>query len=359
VTAVTAPQPEKLPLSPMLFQYLVGLFTLKHGLGVNYHVTLGDEVPDEASGMRRDVDITVATPDGEVYEFAGYEVKHWKKKLDVSHVEALAMKLNDMPTVTQRAIVCSSGYTEGAIKKAAHHGVDLYVIKEWTTPIEEQFPDLAPMKGPPSEVFRGSQFYLTWPEWHIEAHMDNAPQMDLIPWDTPLFDADGQPHPAYVDFRSFTEAMLVLSTDILFGTQPMKERIGPMWEALLSHGAIPMPDNPRWPFGHTFGIDKQEVYIRATDDALYRIEAVTVQGQLSWEYSPMLYLAMEKVPTGEMFATALVGVSPVPGRMIATIIPTQGRNLTLAKVALNPGQLNILKQLELHLGGEAPVTSPT
>lgn len=68
---------------------------------------------------------------------------------------------------------------------------------------------------------------------------------------------------------------------------------------------------------------------------------------------------MEKVPTGEMFATALVGVSPVPGRIIATVIPTQGRDLTLAKVALNRDQLNILKQLELHLGGEAPVTPPT
>jgi Restriction endonuclease len=255
---------KKLPLSPMLFQYLVGLFTLKHGAGVNYHVTLGDEIPDEASGTRRDVDVTVATPDGEVYEFAGFEVKHWKKKLDVSHVEALAMKLKDMPSVTQRAIVCSSGYTDGAVKKAAHHGVDLYVIKEWTTPIEEQFPDLAPMKGPPSEVFRGSQFYLTWPEFHIQAHMENAPPMDLIPWRTTLYDADGKQHPVYADFRSFTEAMLVVSTDILYPTQPMKDRIAPMWEALISKGAIPMPDNPRWPFGHTFGTEKAEAYLRTS-----------------------------------------------------------------------------------------------
>jgi hypothetical protein len=168
----------------MLLQYLVGLYNLKHGSAAQYHVTLGDMVADEASGTLRDVDVTVTTPDG-AHEFAGYEVKHWTKKLDVSHVEALAAKLNDMPTVTERAIVCSSGYTEPAIKKAEYHGVDLYVIKEWTAPVEEQFPDLAPMKGPPAEVFRGSQFHLTWLERSFYLHVD-APYFDIA-GGAPLF----------------------------------------------------------------------------------------------------------------------------------------------------------------------------
>lgn len=60
---------------------------------------------DEASGTLRDVDVTVTTSDGGVRGFAGFEVKRWVKKLDVSHVEALATKLNDMPGITQRAIV--------------------------------------------------------------------------------------------------------------------------------------------------------------------------------------------------------------------------------------------------------------
>jgi hypothetical protein len=282
-----------------------------------------------------------------VYEFAGFEVKHWAKKLDVSHVEALATKLKDMPAVTQRAIVCSSGYYEPAIKKAEYHGIDLYVIKEWTTPVEEQFPDLAPMKGPPAEVFRGSQFYLTWPEWSIYLHVA-APHFD-IPWDAPLFDAEGKQHPLYPDFGTFSEEMLVVSTDFLCDSKPMQDRLGPQMEALLSRGSTPMPDNPRWPFGHTFEVANAEVYVRASDNALHRVDAVTLQGQLSWEYSPMLYLAMEKVPTGEMFATALVGVSPVPGRMEAIMIPTKGRTLGIRRVRLNRDQLNIIKQLELAL----------
>jgi hypothetical protein len=111
---------EKLPLSPILVQYLVGLCNLKwHAAATNLNVTLGDMVPDEASGEPRDVDVTVTmdTPDG-VFAFMGYEVKHWKSKLDVSDVEALAVKLKDMPAVTHRAIVCTSGYTGPAVKKA-------------------------------------------------------------------------------------------------------------------------------------------------------------------------------------------------------------------------------------------------
>jgi hypothetical protein len=330
----------------MLFQYLVGLFTLKHGSAVNYHVTLGDEVPDEASGTRRDVDVTVSTPDGEVYEFAGFEVKHWTKKLDVSHVEALAAKLKDMPAVTQRAVVCSSGYTEAAIKKAAYHGVDLYVIKEWTTPIEEQFPDLAPMKGPPAEVFRGNQFHLAWPERFVYLHVP-GPYFE-VGWDTPLFDAEGKKHPVYPDFATFSDGMLVYSTNILCLTKPMLDRVKPEMEALTTSGSITIPE-PRWPFGHTFEVASAEVYVRASDNELHRVDMVTIQGQLCWVYSPMFYLAMEKVPTGEMFATALVGVSPVPGRMSALMIPTEGRNLTGRNVLLNRDQLNIIKQLELAL----------
>jgi hypothetical protein len=95
---------EKLPLSPMLVQYLVGLCALKwNANAVNVDVTLGDMVPDDASGTKRDVDVTVTadTPDG-VYAFKGYEVKHWSSPLDVADVEALALKLKDMPSEPPR-----------------------------------------------------------------------------------------------------------------------------------------------------------------------------------------------------------------------------------------------------------------
>lgn len=58
---------------------------------------------------------------------------------------------------------------------------------------------------------------------------------------------------------------------------------------------------------------------------------------------------MEKAATGEMFASALVGISPVPGRMTAVMVPVQGRNLSIRNVQLDRSQLNILKQMELIL----------
>lgn len=129
-------------------------------------------------------------------------------------------------------------------------------------------------------------------------------------------------------------------------TKPMQDRLGPVGEALQKGEPIQIPqEDPRWSFGHTFEVAGAEVYVRASDDALHRVNALTIDGQLSWVYSPMLYLAMEKIPTGEMFASSLVGVSPVPGRMTAIMIPNEGRNLSIRQVQLTPDQLNIIKQL--------------
>ena len=91
-------------------------------------------VEDQASRTRRDVDVTVTvdTVEGK-YAFKGYEVKHWRKPLDVADVEALAAKLNDMPSVTHRAIVATSGYTAPAIKKAEHHcWASIRLHTEWS-----------------------------------------------------------------------------------------------------------------------------------------------------------------------------------------------------------------------------------
>jgi hypothetical protein len=328
----------------MLFQYLVGLFTLKHGTGLQFNVVVGDMVFDQASGTKRDVDVTVNTPDGVTYAFSGYEVKHWASKMDVSDVEALAIKLKDMPDVTHRAIVCSAGYTGPAIQKADYHGVDLYVIKEWTTPVEEQYPDLAPMKGAPREVFRGNQFHLCWPgPNHIFLHVD-APPFEISP-DTTLFDSAGKKHPIFPDFAAFFQQVLVESSEILCKTEPMMDRVQPLIDELRSTGSPPV-ETPHWPFGHTLH-PRDEVYVRLSDNQFRHVDAVTLQGELSWEYSPMIYLAMEKVPTGEKFASAMVGVSPVPGRMSAIILPTAGRTLSIRDIILSRDQLNAIRQLEI------------
>jgi hypothetical protein len=104
----------KLPLSPMLVQYLVGLCCLKWDPDA-VDVTISDMVLDPAAGKERDVDVTVTiTESGSVtHAFKAYEVKHESAPLDVADVEQLCMKLLDMPSVTHRAIVSASGFTFG------------------------------------------------------------------------------------------------------------------------------------------------------------------------------------------------------------------------------------------------------
>jgi len=102
----------KLPLSPMLVQYLVGLCCLKwHPDAVN--ITVGDMVLDPAASKQRDVDVTVTISEsGSItHAFKAYEVKHESNPLDVADVEQLCLKLLDMPSVTHRAIVSASGFT--------------------------------------------------------------------------------------------------------------------------------------------------------------------------------------------------------------------------------------------------------
>ena len=111
-------------MTPMLVQYLVGLCCLRNNPDA-VDVTVGDLVLDTAAKKGRDVDVTVTLKeeDGGVSAFKAYEVKREGEPLDVVTVEQLCMKLRDMPKVTHPAIVSSSNYTDGAIKKAITHKV--------------------------------------------------------------------------------------------------------------------------------------------------------------------------------------------------------------------------------------------
>lgn len=88
---------------------------------------------DEASRTARDVDVTITArhPDGSVAAYAALEVKDESQPLDTPTVEQLIAKLRDMPSITHRSIVSSSGYRGPAKSKAAYHGVELLTLREW------------------------------------------------------------------------------------------------------------------------------------------------------------------------------------------------------------------------------------
>jgi hypothetical protein len=119
-------------LTPTDIHYVVGLLSrASHPESVE--VEMGNFVWDEASETNRDVDVTITArnPDNSVSVFKGIEVKAHTRKLGSEAVEQLSQKMKDMPTITHRAIISSSGFTKPAIKKAAKHGVELFELKDW------------------------------------------------------------------------------------------------------------------------------------------------------------------------------------------------------------------------------------
>jgi hypothetical protein len=341
---------EKLPLSPMLVQYLVGLCALKwDAAAVNVDVTLGDMVEDVAAKKPRDVDVTVTvdTPEG-VYAFKGFEVKHWSNPLDVSDVEALVAKFNDMPSVTHRAIVSSSGFSEAAVAKATHHNVELLTFAPWDRPISEQFPFLANMKRPPKEHINGNFIHLHWNNAAAWVGT-NSPPVNFQP-DQQLYDAIGKSHPKYPSYSAYTEALLLRSSDVLSSLKPIRDMALPLVEALFDRR--PDPLEPQWHWGYTAEAGGDAVYFKMADGKLYQIETFTIYGMLQWKRASVIYSVLERVPGGEAFAGAIIAPSNVEGRMSVIIFPANKRELSFDQVQLQQKHLNSIRDLKIATGQE-------
>lgn len=335
----------------MLVQYLVGLCALKwDSNAVEVDVTLGGMVPDEASGSSRDVDVTVKVnaADG-VHGFKGYEVKHRGTALTVDDVDALVTKFNDMPSITHRGIVSTSGYSDTAITKANYHGVDLYQFKPWDKPMSEQFPDLAPMSGVPTDHIKMLALNLCWP---VQSYWlgTNSPDFS-IPSDGKLYGPDGKQHGEYKTFDDFREAMVLRSTGILIHSKPVLAKADPLIQAHHSTDRSPQLEEPQWDFAHTLDTAADDVYIIADDGNFYQVNDLTISGQVRWEVQMVVYTVLEKVPGGEVFAGAVVAASDVPGQMSAFIYPAQGRNLGVVPYfRLKKRHLNSIRELQIALG---------
>jgi len=104
-------------------------------------VELGAMILDDAAETERDVDVTVRyqLEVSTAAAMIGLEVKDHARPLDVTHVEQLGAKMNDMSAITDRAIVSASGYSEPAIRKARAHGIRLLELESWN-PNEDVFP---------------------------------------------------------------------------------------------------------------------------------------------------------------------------------------------------------------------------
>lgn len=343
----------KLPLSPMLVQYLVGLCCLKWDPEA-VDVTIGDMVLDSAAGKERDVDVTVTiTESGSVtYAFKAYEVKHESAPLDVVAVEQLCIKLLDMSSVTHRAIVSASGFTPAAQSKAARHGVALYELRSWTRPLQEQFPALT-MQGTAEECFPMSQLLLCWTQPHFAIVAREAKGPFSVQPDDKILDASGNVHPKYNRFDDYKNELLLRSTEILFPLEPAAtiSRTFPIPHT-APEGIV--PSGPAWPHTHTLDVASDGVYIE-TGKGVCRMDFITINGYLQWQRfrDRTLYYVIDRIPSGEAFAGALISMEKREGHMTALVFSPKTRDIGIHFVRLAEKHLNCIRRLKLEQPGAA------
>lgn len=337
-------------LTPMLVQYLVGLCGLRYDPDA-VDVTIGDMVLDEAAEKERDVDITVTIVDGngEISAFKASEVKHEGKPLDVGTVEQLILKLNDMPKVTHKAIFSTSGYTDGARKKAASHGVDLYTLQPWENRIEIDFPDF-PGVGSPSEFlshFSGS--LLCWPQHKVSITCaPGSPMSFTINDDDRIYDRAGSAHQAYPTFGEYKHAVLLRSTEILYMLEPAQTVFHTFPYGLREQGDFSL--GPAWPHTHTLDVRSDEVYAKVGGGAPFRFDSITISGHLQWQRrnSKPEFNILKRVTDDAVFAGAAVAAYGVDDeRMFAMIFPDKGRELGIHLFSIPEKQKNMIRKLKL------------
>lgn len=333
-------------LTPMLVQYLVGLCCLRRNPDA-VDVTLGDMVPDATAGKKRDVDVTVTLKEGPsiTRAFKAYEVKREGKALDITVVEQLSMKLLDMPSVTHRAIVSASGFTEPAKAKAAHHGIELYEMQAWAGNLEDYFPNWG-MAGPVDEALQfGGWSLLYWRSWTIKIVAPDGPSNFSVKDTDALYTSSGDLHLKFRSFGDLKQALVLRSTGILFTLEPAQTILQAFPMGRLSSGVLATPS---WPHTHTLDVSADEAYLRP-EGRLAKIETATIYGRLQWEKSdqqPQYYI-MRRIPDGEVFSGAMVGLGPEEGHMLGFVLSPESQSAGVHRVQLKDEQLSLIRQLKL------------
>lgn len=334
-------------LSPMLIQYLVGLCCVRASPDA-VEVIVGDMVLDSAAGKRRDVDVTVTvemTP-GKKDAFLAYEVKHEKGPLDLITIEGLCAKLNDMPEITSRAIVSTSGFSEPAIRKAAHHGVELYKLEPWTKSIKDFFGDQE-LDMPPSDfIVDGGQILLIWDGYQVYVRAGaGAPESFTTRNEDLLFNEKGQPHKRYKSFGEFVNALLLRSTQLLFMVPPASIHTS---SALNSSSYL--TDIPPWPMAHTLDTKADKAYLRF-GETVSPIDHITVSGAMRWRHfqSEQHHYIMTNVATGDPFAAAMIFGGAPSALMWAFVMAPDSRKMNVVKIELSEKHKNAIRGLKLDI----------
>lgn len=338
-------------LLPMLVQYLTGLCCIhNHADAVN--ITLGDFVLDEATETERDVDVTVTVQKDAAITaaFMAYEVKREVTPLDSNRVDALCMKLLDMPALSHRAIVSTSGFTEHAIKKATKHGISLYQFKPWTEPLEQQFAALG-MKGAIQECFVMRHALLCWPRHTMSINTGpNSPDSTVMDSD-PVLTKAGKKHKKFLTFGQYKNELLLRSTEQLLATPRARQIDHEFHQELYARKPLEFY-GPAWPHTHTMDTIADGAFLSIAGN-IYQVHSATIDGHLQFQCGmPPLFYVIENVVTKEPFAGAIITPEPREGSMKVLVFSPDSRTIGVEFVQLEQHHLNSIKELSLGNHGD-------
>ncbi|MCU0648857.1 MAG: hypothetical protein MUF00_12725 [Gemmatimonadaceae bacterium] len=334
----------------MHVQYLVALCCIRATPGA-VNVIVGDMVHDDAAEKTRDVDVTVtvAEPDGVLRAFMAYEVKREGQTLDVATVEQLSAKLRDMPSLTHRAIVSTSGFSAPAIKKASAYGIELYTMKPWVRPLADQFPPF-PGIGRPEDFLKGQSALLYWVNYSIQLIAPTADSAFGYATGETVYTKTGKPHPAYRTCGKLQSDLLLRSTEVLLSLEPAKT-------VLQAFPFLPMPSDPEvvaspaWPHTHTIDVSQDKVFLKLKD-SLVQLDRVNISGNLQWRRKTVVpdFLILENVSDSTVFAGAAVTeVGSADGAMWAMILGTDSRAISVHHFCLEPKHQKMISKLRVPL----------
>ncbi len=329
-------------LTHMLVQYLVGLCCLRANPEA-VQVELGSLVTDEVLSKKRDVDVTVTIRDdeGSGWAFKAFEVKDEKTPLDVTVIEQLCGKLDDMTSITHRAIVSRSGFSDAAKRKAKHRGVDLYVLEKWETPIDVDFPRFG-LRGLPEEAMPFSQWLLVWVDEQVHFIAPAAGRPFNLAAADPVYDSANTIHHRYKSLGDYRHEVLLRSTEELWSIEPAQT----MLRTLPKFHTTKQSVTSEWPFAHTLDVSADGVYVKVDD--LVKIERITISGSMRWQsdIEQPDFRVMRRVDDGKPFAGALIAPGKREGHMTALVM-SDSQTMDIHFVRLEEKHLNMIRELSL------------
>jgi hypothetical protein len=263
----------------------------------------------------------------------------------VSDVEQLCIKLMDMPSVTHRGIVSSSGYTAAAQTKAGRHGVELYALREWTRPLQEQFPALT-MQGTAAECFPMEKCLLCWQNHQLALVAREAKGNFSVQDEAEVFDSRGAPHARFANFGVYKHELLLRSTEVLFALEPAVSVLR-IFSVPLS--APEVPAGPAWPHTHTIDVSGDGVHVK-NSSGLHKLDVVTINGHLQWQRSTdkPAYYVIERTSDGTAFAGALISKDLREGQMTGLVFSPKTREIGIHFVRLAEKHHNAIRKLKLN-----------